>query len=144
MAKILVVDDDAQMVEMLRSMLELNGHSVEQADDGHSALVRLGADGAPSRDTRSGTAGKENVPPAAALPDVVVLDLVMSKLDGFTVASRLHGHADTKALPIVILTGKGVQMKHFFKDLPNVRGFLEKPFELSELLELVRQLAPKK
>ena len=132
MAKILVVDDDAQMVEMLRSMLELNGHSVEHADDGQSALVRLGADGAAAPTAATG------------LPDVVILDLVMSKLDGFTVASRLHTHADTKVLPIVILTGKGVQMKHFFKDLPNVRGFLEKPFELSELLALVGHLAPKK
>jgi len=132
MARILVVDDDAQMVEMLRSMLEFNGHSVEQADDGQSALARLGVEGAAAAGAPSG------------MPDVLILDLVMSKLDGFTVASRLHEHAATKSLPVVILTGKGVQMKHFFKDLPNVRGFLEKPFELRELLSLVANLSAKK
>ena len=119
MARILVVDDDPKMIELIGSVLEVKGHSIEAINDGQTALSRLGVE-----------------PRAyAELPDLVILDLVMPRLDGFTVASRLNACESTRRIPIIILTGKGEQMRHFFKDHPNVKVFLEKPVNLVELVD---------
>lgn len=119
MARILVVDDDPVATQLLCAVLEANGHTIESVSDGQEALERLGVEAA----TKS------------ALPDLVILDLVMPNLDGFTVASRLNAHSRTRDLPVIILTGKGEQMRHFFKDHPNVKCFLEKPVNIGELVD---------
>jgi CheY-like chemotaxis protein len=128
MAKILVVDDDPKMVELLSAVLEQRGHLIETISDGNAALERLGADS-----TRT-----------TELPDVIVLDLVMPLLDGFTVAARLNANERTRQVPIVILTGKGEQMRHFFKDHPNVKAFLEKPVNVVEFVETIAGLTKRR
>ncbi len=124
MAKVLVVDDDPKMNELLAAVLEQKGHSVETVRDGVEALARLGVE--PDAPTD--------------LPDVVVLDLVRPRLDGFTVAGRLNAHPRARGVPVVVLTGKGTQMRHFLMDHPNVKCFLEKPVDVVELVETVAGL----
>ena len=130
MPRILIVDDDPKTTELLTAVLEAKGHAVEAAANGREALTRLGV----------GSDAK------VALPDLIILDLVMPELDGFTVASRLNANQRTRSVPVIILTGKGAQMSHFFKDHPNVKVFLEKPVNLVELVEsataLTKRAAP--
>lgn len=121
MARILVVDDERDVVLLIKFMLEKDGHIVLTAHDGGEALARLGLE---PRDETS-------VP-----PDVAILDVMMPVLDGWAVCTRMFEDARTKAVPVVVLTAKG-EMKELFHSTPNVAAHLEKPFDPKELRELV-------
>ena len=83
MAKILVVDDDPDFVEVTRVVLENAGHSVESAADGGEALQKV----------------------AAGAPDLIVLDVIMSSmLEGLSVSQELSEHPDFKHIPIIMVT----------------------------------------
>ena len=82
--KILVVDDEERVREMLGFRLRLFGYEVVQAADGREALE---------------VAAREK-------PDLVLLDVMMPELDGFQVCSRLKQDEATKHIPVVILTAK--------------------------------------
>ncbi|HVE14340.1 MAG TPA: response regulator [Elusimicrobiota bacterium] len=123
MASILVVDDDPDVVNLLRILFEKTGYSVEEAMDGAQVLSRLGLE--PPR-------------PGAARPDAIVLDVMMPNVDGYTVARRLAEEDRTKGIPVVILTAKG-QMRDLFSSCPNVAGYLEKPFDPAALQKMVAE-----
>ncbi|MBI5622420.1 MAG: response regulator [Elusimicrobia bacterium] len=132
MAVILVVDDEKDTVALLRYMLEKEGHQVLEALDGESALKVVGLDPA---------GGEDEAPPA--LPDLILLDVMMPKMDGYSVYSRLQQSARTQSIPVVILTAKG-GMGELFDAAPGVTAFLEKPFEPQFLMKHVRDVAAKK
>lgn len=116
--RILVVDDNEQNVELLEAMLIPQGYHVITAYDGMEALERV----------------------VEAQPDLIVLDIMMPRMDGFEVARRLRAQEETRAIPILMLTAlREVSDK--------VRGleagaddFLSKPFNRVELLARVRSL----
>jgi len=83
-AKILVVDDEARVREMLEFRLRLFGYEVVQAATGREALAM---------------ASKEQ-------PDLVLLDVMMPEMDGFQVCIRLKQGQDTKEIPVVMLTAR--------------------------------------
>jgi DNA-binding response OmpR family regulator len=85
MSRLLVVEDEAHIASGLRFNLEADGHSVFLADTGEAALAALSAD--PS-----------NI-------DLVVLDVMLPGIDGFTVASRMR--AQGRLIPILMLTARG-------------------------------------
>lgn len=112
MAKILVVDDEDDLTTLIRMILEKDGHSVSMAFDGEEALNVLGV----------------NLPDAeAAPPDLVVLDVMMPKINGYEVSQRMADYLPTSRIPVIILTAKG-GLKDSFAHSPNVKTFLEKPF----------------
>lgn len=121
MARILVVDDERDVVMLIKFMLEKDGHVVIAAHDGGEALAKLGLE--PRDET-------------AVLPDLAILDVMMPVLDGWAVTTRMHEDARTKAVPVVVLTAKG-EMKDLFHSTPNVAAHLEKPFDPKALRELV-------
>src|SRR2546423_14808563 len=82
--RVLVADDDPDMVTILRVNLEAEGYSVEEAGDGVEAWQR-------ARETR---------------PDMVVLDVMMPEVDGFAVLDRMRADPDTCDIPVVLLTAK--------------------------------------
>ena len=82
--RILVVDDEARVREMIEFRLRQYGFDVIQAADGREALA---------------VASKEQ-------PDLVLLDVMMPELDGFQVCSRLKQHEATQHIPVVMLTAK--------------------------------------
>lgn len=111
--KILVVDDDPQLLQLIKINLELEGYAVLLASDGEQALEKIQAYG----------------------PDMVLLDVMMPKVDGFSVCQRVRTFS---AVPIIILTVLG-------NDEEKVRGpdlgaddYLSKPFSMDELLARVR------
>jgi CheY-like chemotaxis protein len=81
---ILVVDDDADVRQALRRMLEAEGYTVAEADNGRTALELLDA----------------------GLPGVILLDLMMPELDGFGVVSALRERETWRGIPVVIITAK--------------------------------------
>ena len=81
---VLVADDDKNVRLLVREALAAEGHEVTEAVDGEEALALL----------------------RARRPDVIVLDLVMPKLDGFSVLEQIQDDPETRFLPVVVLTGK--------------------------------------
>lgn len=85
--KILLVEDDTFLVEMYTTKFELEGFEVVSAEDGKRGLE---------------LAKKEN-------PDVILLDILMPKMDGFEVLDELKADAVTKDIPVILLTNLGQQ-----------------------------------
>jgi CheY-like chemotaxis protein len=80
---VLIVEDDAELRRMYREALLMAGFAVREARGGFEALQKVDSDP----------------------PDIVVLDLSLPGLDGFTVQAELAAHAHTRSIPIVVVTG---------------------------------------
>jgi twitching motility two-component system response regulator PilH len=123
MARLLIVDDEPTLVLLMRTVLEKSGHSVSEAANGQEALAVLGVD----PDDAS-----------AALPDLVLLDVMMPILDGIAVASAMRAHPRATKIPILIVTAKG-DLRPLFEAMPQVAGFFQKPFTPAALREAVQR-----
>ena len=122
MAKILIVDDEPEIVTLLKFVLERDGHKIDEAGNGLIALERLGID-PPSDKT--------------AMPDLIILDVMMPVMDGYTLNIRLQKEEKTRAIPILVLTAKGQKMRELFEMAPNVAAYVQKPFDPKVLRELI-------
>ena len=120
----MVVDDERDVVTLVRFLLERDGHLVTTAYDGGEALAKLGV---------------EPADPAASLPDLIVLDVMMPIFDGFTVSARLADNERTKAIPLIILTAKG-EMRDLFQAAANVACYLAKPFDPKNLRARITEI----
>jgi len=121
-ATILVVDDEPEIVTLLRFVLERDGHTIMEAGNGQIALERLG------------------VEPAAAdasLPNLIILDIMMPVMDGYALNNRLQRETRTKSIPVLVLTAKGQKMRDLFELAPNVTAYVQKPFDPKMLRELI-------
>ena len=115
MSRILIVDDEPDILLMLRLNLEAGGHEVVMAADGEKALERIDADE----------------------PDLVVLDVMMPVLDGWGVLERLQHHAAPP--PVVVVSAKTAD-----RDIAQALGlgaadYLTKPFDPDRLLTALDQ-----
>lgn len=118
MSKILVVDDDTAINELIKINLELSGYEVISAYDGIQGF----------------TLAKQE------MPDLIVLDVMMPDVDGYTVAKRVRENASTKDIPILMLTAMG-QLQDKVKGFDiGVDDYLVKPFEMEELQVRIRAL----
>ena len=107
---ILVVEDDDGLRRLLRQSLSLAGYMVTEARGGFEALRQLDHQ----------------------LPDVIVLDLVMPGVDGFSVAAETAVHARTRHIPIVIVTALAADLRWL-----NARCVLRKPIAPDEVVRAV-------
>lgn len=118
MNKILVIDDDNAINELIKINLELVGYKVFQALDGIKGFA---------------LAKQE-------LPNAIILDVMMPEVDGYTVAQRLRQNPSTKNVPILMLTALSqLQDKITGFDI-GVDDYLTKPFEMEELRVRLRAL----
>src|SRR5688500_17437088 len=120
MAHILVVDDEHDVVTLIKFLLEKDGHQVSAAFNGQEALKILGVE--PEGE--------------GIVPAIIILDVMMPIVDGFTVARKVSQSPRHRAVPIVVLTAKG-HMKDLFDMADNVATFLDKPFDPKKLRELI-------
>ncbi|HAM37090.1 MAG TPA: hypothetical protein DEB40_09725 [Elusimicrobia bacterium] len=128
MAHIMVVDDERDVVTLLKFLLEKDGHRVSVAYNGAEVLQKLGVE--PARAD-------------ADIPNVIVLDVMMPIMDGYTVCSRLLENERTASVPLIILTAKG-EMRDLFQLSKNVATYVEKPFDPKTLRETILTILAKK
>jgi CheY-like chemotaxis protein len=115
-ARVLVVDDSEVIRRLIAVNLELEGFEVFLAEDGQECLDVV-----------------EQV-----APDVITLDVVMPRLDGFATAARLRADGPTKGLPIVMVTACAQENDLARGRELGVEAYLTKPFEPEELVRVVR------
>ena len=118
-ARVLVVDDSAPIRELIVVNLELEGYDVRTAVDGLQGLEVL----------------------SVWRPDVVTLDVVMPRLDGFDTLARLRSDPATADLPVVLVTGRAQAADRSRGDELGADDYLTKPFEPAELVAVVSRLA---
>jgi len=121
MANILVVDDERDVVTLVKFVLQKEGHTVIEAYNGAQALEKLGV---------------EPVNAEAELPDLIILDVMMPIIDGHTACRRISENDRVRKVPVVVLTAKG-QMRELFESCGNVAAYLEKPFDPRKLREMI-------
>jgi CheY-like chemotaxis protein len=119
---ILVVDDEQEIVTLLRFVLEKEGYEVAEADNGIKAMAVLGMD--PVDSTKP-------------LPDMLILDIMMPEMDGYALNVKLQSNDRTKGIPILVLTARGQKMRDLFEMAPNVAAYVQKPFDPKILRELI-------
>jgi len=115
--KILVVDDDHDMVYMIKAMLEKNGYEVITAADGHQALKLV----------------KTNI------PDLMIIDLTMPMMNGWQFSMKVRQDERYKNTPIIVLSGllvKDASPEQF----ESSNAYMVKPFDIFKLLDKVKEL----
>ena len=110
---ILIVDDDLELSDGLRVVLERQGHRVIQARDGHQ--------------------GKKQV--YDQRPDLVILDMMMPRMGGYPVLEHFKGKAD--APPIIMITANEGARHKAYAEYLGVIDYIRKPFAMERLLEAV-------
>lgn len=115
--KILIVDDDVEIIESVRYALEGAGHEVVVARDGNQGLALF---------------EREN-------PDLMILDMMMPKRSGFLVLERIRRARDTP-LPVIMITGNEGSRHKAYAELLGVNDYIRKPFPMDRLLSSVSDL----
>ena len=118
MARILIADDSKTEVEVFRRALTSQGHEIISAEDGISA-EKMAID---------------------ETPDLMILDIIMPKKNGFQVCRDLKANPATQHMPIVIVTSKGEDSDVFWGKRQGADEYLVKPFQTTVLLEIVGRL----
>jgi len=120
--KILIVDDAVDTVELLKKRLRFEGYDTAEAYDGEEGLKLV----------------------AEYNPDLIILDVLMPKLDGYEVCQRLKSDENTKYIPVLMLTAKS-EVADKVKGLDiGADHYLAKPFNYKELSARVRSLVATK
>ncbi|HET9074623.1 MAG TPA: response regulator transcription factor [Solirubrobacteraceae bacterium] len=114
--RILVVDDEPHIVDVVAMALRFQGFEVETAASGQQALERV----------------------SAALPQLIVLDVMMGDMDGFTVAQRLRGRR--LEVPIIFLTARDAAEDKLRGLTSGGDDYVTKPFSLEELIARIRNV----
>ena len=118
MSKILIIDDDKSIVELIKVNLEIQGHQIFIANDALNGIA---------------LAQQE-------FPDLIILDLMMPEVDGFTTCQRIRQNETTKDIPILMLTALSRTDDKISGFNAGADDYLTKPFELPELYVRVRAL----
>lgn len=113
--KILVIDDDPNIVELLKNRLIANHFQVVTAANGEEGVAALQAE----------------------KPDLVIVDVLMPKMDGYTFVRTLRRQESTKNIPVIVLTAKD-KMKDLF-ELEGVKDYMVKPYRPEDLLERIKK-----
>jgi two-component system phosphate regulon response regulator PhoB len=120
MGRVLVVDDEPDVLLLCRLNLQQRGHELIEASDGSSALEL-------ARERH---------------PDVIVLDLMLPGMTGYEVLETLKLDEKTSDIPVLVLTARSLRADRERSHGLGASGFLTKPFLPSELCEMVESLLP--
>ncbi|MEX2274363.1 MAG: response regulator [Actinomycetota bacterium] len=117
--RILIVDDEPDVLMLCRVNLEHAGHEVAECENGTDALARA----------------------AEWLPDLIVLDVMLPGRDGFAVLAELRERPATRDVPVVMLTAKVQREDQIRGWSAGANGYLTKPFSPIDLSEAIEQIA---
>jgi DNA-binding response OmpR family regulator len=116
--KILIVDDEPDLVDTLTVMLVNRNFRVLTASDGDAGLIK-------AKDEQ---------------PDIILLDLMMPKMDGFEMIKRLKSDEVTNGIPVIILTARSDTEARFKTHRYKADAYMVKPFHLPGLITKINQL----
>jgi DNA-binding response OmpR family regulator len=117
-AKILIVDDDVTMTELLKTLLRVEGHMPTTVNDSTKAIEIAGS----------------------VDPDLITLDLMMPGLSGFEVCELLQQDPKFAKIPIVIVSAKDDSESKARALKAGAKGYVTKPFKADELMEKIKEL----
>jgi excisionase family DNA binding protein len=117
---VLVVDDDPGVRQVVRANLEAEGYSVREAGSADEGLVSL-----------------EEEP-----PDLLLLDVMMPEVDGWEMLRRVQERFGVGAIPVLVFSGTVEERAVADAAARGARGFLGKPFDLQQLIDQAKQIAP--
>jgi|SRR5579884_978365 len=117
---ILLVDDDERVRELVRVNLEFEGYTVREAGNAEEGLAAI-------EDAR---------------PDLVLLDVMMPQVDGWEMLRRIQERHGAGAIPVVMFSGKIDEDVEAQATERGATGFVGKPFDLQQLIEQAKQVAP--
>jgi excisionase family DNA binding protein len=117
---VLLVDDDEKVRELVRINLEFEGYKVREAADADEGLAAIDE----------------------AKPDLVLLDVMMPHVDGWEMLRRMQERHGVGAIPVVMFSGKADDQAEQQAASRGAQGFVGKPFDLQQLVERTKQLAP--
>jgi CheY-like chemotaxis protein len=119
LGRVLVVDDDEVIRQLIAVNLTLEGFDVVTAVDGQDCLEKVtGAD-----------------------PDVITLDVMMPRLDGWVTATQLRRNPETAGIKVVLITARAQQDDRSRGHQIGVDAYLTKPFDPAEMIRVIRELA---
>lgn len=114
--KILVVDDEFHIIELVRFNLESNGYDVIEAMTGKEALNKIKVEH----------------------PDLILLDLMLPEVDGIEICRKVRGDIETEDIPIIMLTAKGEETDKIVGLEMGADDYITKPFSVRELIARVK------
>jgi two-component system response regulator VicR len=117
--KILIVDDEPNVRRLLRTLLKKNFNVIEAEDGGQAIDI----------------ASTEN-------PDLILMDIMMPKMDGYTSCYALKQRPTTRSIPIIMLTAIGLKLNLELSKEIGAAGYITKPFNSRELLDNIAQVLP--
>jgi DNA-binding response OmpR family regulator len=120
--KILVVDDDRNIIETLKIRLEASGYAVATASDGKEGLQKA----------------KEEK------PDLILLNVMMPHLDGIMATLKIKGESEIKGIPIIIMTGIRDRDEMVLARHAGASDYITKPFESADLLQKIENILKSK
>ncbi|MGB3692765.1 MAG: response regulator [Spirulinaceae cyanobacterium] len=118
MSKVLVVEDSLAQRQMISDLLKGSGLNVTVASDGVEALEQI----------------------QHISPDLVVLDIVMPRMNGYEVCRRLKADPKTQDVPVVMCSSKGEEFDRYWGMKQGADAYIAKPFQPTELIGTVKQL----
>ena len=116
--RILIIEDEADMMEMVKFRLEASGFEVICASDGEAGLDK---------------AAKEN-------PDLILLDLMLPRIDGYKVCRELKSDEGYRRIPIVIFTARASEREREMGLDCGAEAYITKPFEPQALVDKINEL----
>lgn len=116
--RILIADDEPNIVISLEFLMKREGFDVQVAMDGEAALQAI----------------------AAQLPDLILLDVMLPKLNGFEVCQQIRAHPEWQSLKVLMLTAKGRDTEVSKGLALGANAYMTKPFSTRDLVAQVRQL----
>lgn len=116
--RLLIVDDDPNLLRAVAACLRGEGYEVDMARSGDEALIRV----------------------AQRLPDLIVSDIRMPRMDGYAFARQLRSNSRTDLIPIIFLTAKDESSDRIAGIRSGVDAYLTKPFEPDELIAVIENI----
>lgn len=116
--KLLIVEDEPDILELLMYNLRREGYEIQTAEDGEQALSKVNA----------------------FKPDLIILDLMLPRIDGLEVCRRLKSNNDTKLIPIIMLTAKSEETDVVLGLGLGADDYISKPFRPKELLARIQSV----
>jgi CheY-like chemotaxis protein len=118
---ILVVEDDPKSLRLIRDKLTMFGYAIIEATDGKQGLDLA----------------------KAKKPDLILMDVMMPKMDGYTACREIKMDSATKAIPVVLVTSLDYELNvEFGMDIYGANGYMTKPIGTPELQEMIHRFLP--